>query len=133
MQTKQKGVPAKLDGGKQDSTVIKLQKGDVITIRSKNQTFASKARPAIVYQNEMFGCKVESITVILISSTLIDAEPFRITLLPNQENGLKQISQAMADKITTIHRSDVGNKIGQLDILNVQKIDEALKLWLNID
>lgn len=39
----------------------------------------------------------------------------------------------MADKITTIHKSEVGEKIGRLDILHLQKIDDALKIWLNID
>ena len=113
--------------------MTKFNKGDVIIIRSKNQTFATKTRPAIVYQNGLFGNKIESITVILLSSTLIDAEPFRITILPNQDNGLENISQAMVDKITTIHKSEVGTKVGVLDILHLQKIDEALKLWLNID
>lgn len=111
----------------------KFSKGDIITIRSKNQSFTTKPRSAIVYQNGVFGWQVEGVTIILLSSTLIDAEPFRITILPNPDNGLKHISQAMTDKITTMHKSDIVGISGKLDVLYLQKIDEALKLWLNID
>lgn len=38
----------------------------------------------------------------------------------------------MADKVTTILKSHVGEKIGRLDDLSIQKVDEALKLWLNL-
>ncbi|AUR51922.1 type II toxin-antitoxin system PemK/MazF family toxin [Aquella oligotrophica] len=61
-----------------------------------------------------------------------NAEPFRINILPDKSNGLTVISQAMADKITTILKSDVGEKIGRLDELSIQKVDEAIKLWLGL-
>lgn len=54
-----------------------IEKGEVIIIRSKNQAYTTKPRPAIAYQNGLFGNHVESLTIIPISSTLIDAEPFR--------------------------------------------------------
>jgi mRNA interferase MazF len=111
---------------------LNLEKGEIIIIRSKNQEYASKPRPAIAYQNGLFGNKVESLTIIPISSTLIDAEPFRINILPNKTNGLTNISQAMIDKITTIHKSNIGKKIGALNVLQIQKIDEAVLLWLQL-
>ena len=112
---------------------MKLEKGDIIVIQNKNQTYTSKPRPAIVYQNSLFGKKVESVTIVPISSTLLDAEPFRITLLPNIKNGLIKPSQAMTDKLTTIHKSDIDKKIGIISNLQLQKIDDAIKIWLGID
>lgn len=111
---------------------LNLEKGEIIVIRSKNQEYASKPRPAIAYQNSLFGNKVESLTIIPISSVLIDAEPFRINILPNKANGLTKISQAMIDKITTINKSNIGKKIGILNVLQIQKIDEAVELWLEL-
>lgn len=110
---------------------MELSKGDVVIIRSKNQSYTNKTRPAIVYQDTLFGFSVSSVTVVLLSSSIINnTEPFRITILPNKNNGLSNISQAMTDKITTILKTDIGEKIGYLDELSILKIDEALRLWL---
>jgi mRNA interferase MazF len=111
---------------------LDLEKGEVVIIRSKNQAYASKPRPAIAYQNGLFGNIVESLTIIPISGTLVDAEPFRINIMPNRENGLTKLSQAMVDKITTIHKSAIGEKIGALNILQMQRIDEAVQIWLQL-
>ncbi len=112
---------------------MNLEKGDIITIKSKQQTYTTKPRPAIAYQNGLFGNQVESLTIIPISSILIDAEPFRVTLLPSKLNGLVKLSQAMVDKITTINKNDRGTKIGSLNLLQLQKIDEALQIWLDLN
>lgn len=109
-----------------------LEKGEIVIVRSKNQAYASKPRPAIAYQNGLLGNKVESLTIIPISGTLVDAEPFRVNILPNKENGLTKLSQAMVDKITTIHKSAIGDKIGMLNILQIQRIDDAVQIWLQL-
>ncbi len=110
-----------------------MEKGDIVIIRNKNQTYTTKTRPAIIYQDGLFGASVNSLTVILLTSSVIaNAEPFRVNILPDKQNGLTELSQAMADKIKTILKSDVGEKIGKLDDLSIQKVDEALKLWLGL-
>ncbi len=110
-----------------------MEKGDIITIRNKNQTYTNKTRPAIIYQDGLFGENVNSLTVVLLTSSIVNnAEPFRVNILPDDINGLSVLSQAMAYKITTISKNDVGEKIGKLDDLSIQKVDEALKLWLDL-
>jgi mRNA-degrading endonuclease toxin of MazEF toxin-antitoxin module len=52
---------------------MKLEKGDIIVIQNKSQAYTSKPRPAIVYQNSLFGKKVESATIVPVSSVLLDA------------------------------------------------------------
>ena len=112
--------------------MVTLKKGDIITIKSK-ESYTSKPRPAIVYQNELFNSVVESITIIPLSGTIIDAELFRISIIPNSENNLKKLSQALVDKITTIPAKNVGDIVGYIDIFQLQKIDDAVKIWLDID
>lgn len=112
---------------------MNLSKGDVIIIRNKNQSYTSKTRPAIVYQNGLCGNQLHSVTVILLSSSIVNnAEPFRVNILPCDQNGLTTLSQAMADKITTILKSDIGEKVGTVDVATILKIDDALRLWLEI-
>lgn len=110
-----------------------MEKGDIVIIRNKNQTYATKTRPAIIYQDGLFSVNVNSLTVVLLTSSIVNnAEPFRVNILPDDMNGLSVLSQAMADKITTISKNDIGEIIGKLDDLSIQKIDDALKLWLNL-
>jgi mRNA interferase MazF len=110
-----------------------LKKGDIVTIRSKQQSHTLKSRPAIVYQNELFNGIVESITIVPLSSTIIDAELFRISIIPNKTNNLSKLSQVMTDKITTVAKTDIGEKIGNIDVSQIHKVDEAIKMWLDID
>jgi mRNA-degrading endonuclease toxin of MazEF toxin-antitoxin module len=39
----------------------------------------------------------------------------------------------MIDKITTIYKSDIDKKIGIISTLQLQKVDDAIKIWLDID
>jgi hypothetical protein len=39
---------------------LDLEKGEIVIIKSKNQAYTSKPRPAIAYQNGLFGNRVES-------------------------------------------------------------------------
>lgn len=89
-----------------------MEKGDVVIIRNKSQTYATKTRPAVIYQDGLFGAKVNGLTVVLLTSSIVNnAEPFRVNILPDKYNGLNVLSQAMADKITTILKSEVGEKL----------------------
>jgi mRNA interferase MazF len=44
------------------------------------------------------------VTVLLLSSALVDAPFLRLTIAPNGENGLRQSSQIMINKTTTVMR-----------------------------
>lgn len=44
------------------------------------------------------------VTVLLVSSTLIDAPLFGVTIQPTRENGLQKTSQVMVDKAMTVRR-----------------------------
>ncbi len=39
----------------------------------------------------------------------------------------------MVDKITTIHKNDLGEKIGILNMYQLQQIDVAVKIWLDLN
>lgn len=43
-----------------------------------------------------------TVTVLLVSSTHIDAPLFRVTVQLTKENGLQKISQVMVDKAMTV-------------------------------
>jgi hypothetical protein len=59
-------------------------------------------------------------------SALSAAPDFRVTIEPSQNNGLRVISQVMADKPVTIRRERIGRKIGHLDDKDISRLNIAL-------
>lgn len=71
-------------------------------------------------------------TVVPVTTTLVDAELFRIPLKASRANGLRARSQAMVDKLTSVRRDRIGRRIGALAGSDVELLDAALRLWLAV-
>ncbi len=90
-----------------------------------------KPRPALVIQSNQFR-DLGSITVLPITSTLIDAPLLRITVQPGTENGLQKPSQVMVDKAMTIKRDKVGPAFGHIDANTLVEVERCLAVFLGI-
>lgn len=104
-------------------------RGDLITIAVQGDF--GKPRPGLIIQTDAFG-GLNSVTVLPITSTLIDAPLLRITLQPNNENGLQQASQVMIDKILTVKTEKVGAAIGRVNSELLIEIERCLAVFLGI-
>ncbi len=91
-----------------------------------------KPRPAVIVQSDLFNETHSSITVCPLTSYLTQTPLFRITIEPNHENGLQQISQIMVDKVSTIKIDKIREKIGVLDKATLFELNRALRLWLDL-
>ncbi len=91
-----------------------------------------KPRPALVVQSDLFNDTHASITVAPVTSAIVDAPLFRVTVEPSQRNGLRSISQIMIDKITTVRRQRLGQTIGRLEEDVMVRVSRALALWFGI-
>ena len=89
-----------------------------------------KPRPALVIQSDLFNETHASVTVCPITSTLVEAPLFRIALRPSRANGLQKPSQVMADKVQTLKRERVRERIGVITREQMLSVDGALRLWL---
>lgn len=90
-----------------------------------------KPRPALVIQADQFN-EQATVTVLLVSSTLVDAPLFRITVQPNPANGLQQPSQVMIDKAMTVKRAKVGQTFGRIDANIMLEVERCLAIFLGI-
>jgi mRNA interferase MazF len=108
-----------------------LKRGDVVTVAGSGD-FAGKPRPGIVVQSDLFNSTHSSVTVVPITTTLVDAQLFRIEIRPTGDNGLRSRSQAMVDKIVSVRRDRIGSRVGALATPDMQRIDGALRLWLTL-
>ena len=70
--------------------------------------------------------------VCQLTSELVEAPDFRITIDPQPENGLRLTSQVMADKPVTIRRERIGQKIGRLDNQDMARLSAALAFVLGL-
>jgi len=107
-----------------------FKRGNIVKIAVQGDF--GKPRPALLIQSEMFNEAHATLTVLLISSELIDAPLFRLTIEPDQINGLTQQSQIQVDKAMTVRREKVGQVIGRVDDAMMVRVNRALALWIGL-
>jgi mRNA interferase MazF len=66
--------------------VDQLKRGDVVVVALAGDY--GKPRPALVVQSDLFNETHASVTVVPVTSTLVDAPIFRLTVEPSPANGL---------------------------------------------
>jgi mRNA interferase MazF len=91
-----------------------------------------KPRPALVVQSDLFSA-LPSVTICPLTSMVRDdADMIRLTVEPSYENGLRQISQIMIDKITTVPTAKIGGEIGRAGDPLMLRVNRALALFLAV-
>ena len=106
-----------------------MVRGDIITVSLAGEY--GKPRPAVILQSDTFR-GLPSVTVLPMTSDLIEAEATRVLLEPTSRNGLRKQSQVMIDKANTLPRSKVGSVIGRLAAAELIRVDRALATFLGL-
>jgi mRNA interferase MazF len=107
-----------------------LKRGDIVTIAAPGDY--GKPRPALIIQADFFNDTHASITLLPLTSTIIDAPLFRVTLDPNRQNGLSRVSQIMVDKVITLPREKIGKRVGHVGDSVMTRVGRALSVWLGM-
>ncbi|MGH8415380.1 MAG: type II toxin-antitoxin system PemK/MazF family toxin [Gammaproteobacteria bacterium] len=106
-----------------------MKRGDLVTVALPGDY--GKPRPALLFQSDLFG-EHPSATVLPVTSELRDLPLFRVTVGPDDRNGLAKVSQVMVDKIQTVSRHRLGNVIGHLEADVLLTIERRLVLFLGL-
>jgi len=104
-------------------------RGDLVTIAMQGDF--GKPRPALVIQADQFD-EQATVTVLPVSSTLVNAPLFRITVQPSVGNGLQKPSQVMVDKAMTVKRDKLGQAFGRIDADAMVEVERCLAVFLGI-
>jgi mRNA interferase MazF len=104
-----------------------LKRGDVVVLVLPGNY--GKPRPGVIVQGDRYA-EHPSITVLPLSTTIVELDDIRLTLSPTAGNGLREISQVMTDKIQTVPRDKVAQVIGRLGAADMKAVDRALALFL---
>jgi mRNA interferase MazF len=110
--------------------VDRIRRGSVVVVSLPGDY--GKPRPALVVQSDLFNETHTSVTVIPITSTLLDAPIFRVTVEPSPGNGLRSISQLMIDKVATVSRSRLRQTVGRVEDDILLRVSRALAVWFGI-
>jgi mRNA interferase MazF len=109
---------------------MQMRRGDVVTVAAAGDY--DKPRPAVIVQSDAFPGNHASAVVCQLTSELVDAPDFRVTIEPTPANGLRRRSQVMADKPVTVRRERIGQRIGRLASQDMARLGSALAFVLGL-
>ncbi len=89
----------------------------------------AKPRPGLVIQSNLFA-EHPSVTLLPLTSDLVDAPLIRIHLQPSAENRLQKPSQIMVDKTSTLPRTKISEPFGHIDDETMLAVTRSLTVFL---
>ena len=107
-----------------------MKRGEIWTMAG-GSGYASKPRPVVIIQDNAFDATA-SIIVCLVTSEAIEAPILRLPVEPTSDNGLHQTSDLMVDKVVTIPRGRLRQRIGQLGNDDLLRLNRSLLVFLGL-
>ena len=108
-----------------------LLRGSIVVVADRRSEFGGKPRPAIVIQRSGTTA-LSTVTIILLTSTPLDAPLLRVPVPATAETGLQSSSWAMIEHLTTVRRGRIGHPIGNADDATMLEIGRALMVFLGL-
>ncbi|MHB1303807.1 MAG: type II toxin-antitoxin system PemK/MazF family toxin [Acidiphilium sp.] len=107
-----------------------MKRGDIWTVAG-GKDYAGQPRPVAIIQDDSFDA-TGSITICAFTTDETDAPLFRLSVEPNERNGLRAACRLMVDKITTVPKAKVGARVGRLDDEDILRLNQALLVFLGL-
>ena len=108
-----------------------MRRGEVWTAAG-GKDYAGKPRPVVIVQSDAFDA-TESVTVCGLTTNPTEAPLVRPVIEPNDTNGLNVTCRLMADKITTMPRAKLGNRVGRLADEDVLRMNRVILVFLGAE
>ncbi len=106
-----------------------MKRGEVWTVSGAG--YAAKPRPAVIVQDDRFDATA-SVIVCVFTTDQTEAPLFRLPVTPSDRNGLRSVSRLMVDKLSTISKERLGERIGRLDDEDVVRLNRAMLVFLGV-
>jgi mRNA interferase MazF len=107
-----------------------VTRGEIYTAAARG-AYTSKPRPVLIVQDDRFDATA-SVTVCPFTTNPVDAPLVRIPVEPSDANGLDRPSTLMVDKITTMPRSGLGERLGSLRDDELVQLNRSLMVFLGL-
>ena len=107
-----------------------MRRGELWTAAG-GKHYAGKPRQVLIIQDDRFDA-TSSITACPLTSDPTEIPLLRVPLDPNDSNGLDAPSSIMLDKVTTMPRSRLGERIGKVSDADMLALSRGLVVFLGI-
>lgn len=87
--------------------------------------------PVVIVQDDRFDATA-AVTVCPLTIDPVEAPLTRIAVPPTATTGIDRPSQIMVDKITTMPRANVRDRLGCLVDADIVRLDRALLIFLGL-
>lgn len=107
-----------------------MRRGEIWTAVA-GSGYVGKPRPVVIVQDDRFDA-TGSITVCAMTTDPTEAPLFRVSITPDASNQLREVSRLMVDKVTTVPRSKLGERVGRLNDEDMIRLGRALVVFLGL-
>lgn len=106
-----------------------MRRGEIWTAAG-GSGYAGKPRPVVIIQDDRFDA-TDLVTICAFTTDPTEAPLLRLRVEPG-ESGLRERSSLMVDKITTVPRSRLGERIGLLADEDMVRLGRAVIVFLGV-
>ena len=107
-----------------------MRRGEIWTAAA-GTGYAGKPRPVVIIQDDRFDV-TDSVTVCAFTTDPTEAPLLRLLVTPDDSNGLRESCSLMIDKITTVPRSKIAERIGRLADEDMVRLGRAVVVFFGL-
>ncbi len=107
-----------------------MKRGDIWSAAA-GSGYVGKPRPVVILQDDRFDATA-SVTVCAMTTDPTDAPLIRLVIKPDDTNQLGERSRLMVDKITTVPRSKLGERLGRLGDDDMVRLGRSMLVFLGL-
>ena len=107
-----------------------MKRGEIWTAAA-GSGYVGKPRPVVIIQDDLFDATA-SVTVCALTTDQTDAPLFRIPVDADDTTGIRQSSRLMVDKITTVPRLKLGERVGALSDDDMTRLGRSIAVFLGL-
>ena len=116
-----------------------MRRGDIhlVDLEPAIGAESNKRRPAVIVSNDAANATAIRVgrgvvTIVPLTSNVARLYPFQV-LLPAERTGLRRDSKAQAEQVRSLDVGRVGARLGLVPFALLSRIDEALRIHLDLD
>ncbi len=107
-----------------------MKRGEIWTIAGGGD-YPGKPRPAVILQDDRFD-GTDSLTICPFTTDPADLPLFRLAVAPSPANGPRLACRLMVDKISTVRRTRLEDRLGRLSAADMLRLNRAIVVFLGI-
>jgi mRNA interferase MazF len=93
--------------------------------------YTGKPRPVVIIQDDRFDA-TGSVTVCAFTTDATEAPLIRLPVVPDDQNALRMPCSLMVDKITTVPRAKLGERVGRLADEDMVRLGRAIVVFFGL-